>query len=74
MSNQKWEPGAIAAIVISEHFENMNRVVVLVENFEPTLGHQACWGVKDGKLFKGYKPGTARDTPMNQREYVYRRG
>jgi len=39
---QKWERGARAAIVISEHYENHNRVVTLTDTYE------------DGKLFKGY--------------------
>jgi len=49
----KWEPGARAAIVISEHYENHNRVVRLVEQHGYTSRGPA-WVVEDGKDFKGY--------------------
>lgn len=54
MSTQRWEPGARAAIVISEHYENMNRVVTLDRNFRFNDGG-AGWFVADGKPFKGYE-------------------
>ena len=49
----KWEPGARAAIVISEHYENHNRVVRLVEQYGYTPRGPA-WMVEDGNDFKGY--------------------
>lgn len=54
MSTQRWEPRARAAIVISEHFENMNRVVTLDRRFVFTNG-SVGWFVIDGKPFKGYE-------------------
>lgn len=50
----KWEPGARAAIVISEHFQNMNRVVTLVYKIE-FMDNAFGWCVEDGKEFKGYE-------------------
>jgi hypothetical protein len=49
----KWEIGARAVIVISEHYENHNRIVTLQQRFLYENG--ACgWAVHDGHLFKGY--------------------
>jgi hypothetical protein len=50
---QRWEPGARAAIVISEHYENMNRVVVLQHALRSSKGIR-IWAVEDGKLLNGY--------------------
>jgi len=50
---QKWERGARAAIVISEHYENHNRVVTLTDTYTYSSG-KVGWLVEDGKLFKGY--------------------
>ena len=54
MSAQRWEPGARAAIVISEHFENMNRVVTLIDMLRGVNTGTRFWKVRDGKQFKGY--------------------
>jgi hypothetical protein len=49
----KWEAGARAAIVISEHYENHNRVVTLIEVIGRTE-LAVIWMVRDGKQLKGY--------------------
>jgi len=50
----KFKPGARAAIVISEHYVNMNRVVTLVEKLPNFDDGTTGWLVSDGKQFKGY--------------------
>jgi hypothetical protein len=52
--SQKWEPGARAVIVVSNHYVNVNRVVVLVDPLEIGDWREKGWSVRDGKLFRGF--------------------
>ncbi|MFM0163879.1 hypothetical protein PQR39_26130 [Paraburkholderia sediminicola] len=51
--SQKWEAGARAVIVVSEHVRNWNRIVTLTERWADNEG-VAAWVVEDGKLFDGW--------------------
>lgn len=72
--SKRFEIGARCAIVISEHYENQNRVVLISDGpFRTKKAKQILWVVTatDGELFRGYDNAITNDEERRKAPKVW---